>query len=301
MSHNSTFSREGFSSPPGIEEGKETPEHFVTFRQRLKGINKKDFQETVLNILSDIQAKQDQQLKTITSELNNIKSQNTKIQNTQKDLEQAILFVTEQYEDMSIKIGNLEEKIKDNGKMKTIQSEHSGRIQELQSKLEDLNRKLREKAVEIKNIPFNKDEDKMAVVQSIYKSLSLNFDKVKITDIHRVFTKDKDIKPLIIEMNTIQSKSELLAGLKTYNKANNSNPLGTKNLGFTGKNIPIYASDYLTPLASRLYYLARDLKRQHNYKYCWTHLGKIYLKRSDDSPAILLKNEAHIEELKVKI
>lgn len=300
MSHNDTFPREGFYSPPISEGGKESPEKPLTYRQRLKGTNKKDFQETVLSVLTDIQSKQDHQLKTITSELNDIKSQNAKIQKTQNDLEEAIHFVSAQYEDMSTKIGNLEEKMKDNTKLKATQSEHSGHIYELQTKLEDLNRRLREKSVEVKNIPFSKDEDKMEIVHSIYKSLSLDFDKAKVTDIHRVFTKDRENKPLIIEMNTIQSKTELLGGVKTYNKANSNNPLGTKNLGYSGNNVPIYAADYLTPLASRLYYLARDLKRQYNFKYCWTHLGKIYLKRSDDSPSILLKNEAQIEELKAK-
>lgn len=116
-----------------------------------------------------------------------------------------------------------------------------------------------------------------------------------MVDISRVSTKDKNNKPLIVEMNTVQSKTE---NFNNYNETHRNTPLGTSNLGFAGNDTPVYASDYITPQAAKLYYLARYLNRHYNYKYCWARHGKIYVKKHDDSSAILLKSEVQVDALK---
>lgn len=299
MSADNTFTHESNASE--IEERDSRPSP-TTLRQRLQrnncDNNLDQFQEAVLSILMDIQSKQDKQLEAITADLVKIKQQNADIQKTQKNLEEAVRFTSSQYDDIVTKIGTLEDKIKESTTIRSVQQENSGQIYELQSTLEEVNRKLRERSVEIRNIPYTRDENKTEVVKRIYKCLSLDFSDDLVTDVSRVSTKDKNNKPLIVEMNTAQSKAQFMGSLKNYNKTHRNNPLGTNKLGFAGNDTPVYASDYLTPHAAKLYYLARNLKRHHNYKYCWSSNGKIYVKKHDDSSAILLKTEAQVEELK---
>lgn len=299
MSADNTFTHESNASE--IEERDSSPSP-TTLRQRLQrnncDNNLDQFQEAVLSILMDIQSKQDKQLGAITADLVKIKQQNADIQKTQKNLEEAVIYTSSQYDDIVTKIGTLEDKIKESTTTRSVQQENSGQIYELQSRLEEVNRKLREKSVEIRNIPYTRDENKTEVVKRIYKCLSLDFSNDLVTDVSRVSTKDKNNKPLIVEINTAQSKAQFMGSLKNYNKTHRNNPLGTNKLGFAGNDTPVYASDYLTPHAAKLYYLARDLKRNHNYKYCWSSYGKIYVKKHDDSSAILLKTEAQVEELK---
>ncbi|KAG7313131.1 hypothetical protein JYU34_000220 [Plutella xylostella] len=88
---------------------------------------------------------------------------------------------------------------------------------------------------------------------------------------------------------------------KNYNAKNKQNKLCAAHLGLrTDADAPIYISENLTPKASRLYFLARDLKAVKNYKYCWTSYGKVYLRQNDDSPIITLTNEAQIQQLSNK-
>lgn len=84
----------------------------------------------------------------------------------------------------------------------------------------------------IRNFPFTGDENRIEVVKSIYKCLSLNFSNDLVTNVKRVFAKDINNKPLIVEMNTVQSKTEFLGSLKNYNKTHPNNPLATNKLGF---------------------------------------------------------------------
>lgn len=48
----------------------------------------------------------------------------------------------------------------------------------------------------------------------------------------------------------------------------------------------------------KLYFCGKDLKRNHNFKFCWSSYCTIYVRKSEYSPDILLINEKHIEQLK---
>ncbi|XP_060806129.1 uncharacterized protein LOC132903002 [Amyelois transitella] len=76
------------------------------------------------------------------------------------------------------------------------------------------------------------------------------------------------------------------------------NKLTAKHLGLhTKEDTPIFVTEHLTPKGSRLYFLARELVKSRRFKYCWTAYGKIYLRKDDTSPIILIKSEAQIQKL----
>ncbi|KAL4718573.1 hypothetical protein ACJJTC_002772, partial [Scirpophaga incertulas] len=78
----------------------------------------------------------------------------------------------------------------------------------------------------------------------------------------------------------------------------NKSKLCAKHLGFrTDEDTPIFISEHLTRYASRLYFLARGLAKSKEYKYCWTAYGKIYVRKSDNSPIINITNEAQVQHL----
>ena len=55
---------------------------------------------------------------------------------------------------------------------------------------------------------------------------------------------------------------------------------------------------HLTPRLQGLFYLAKSVKEQDNYKYCWAKDTAIYLKKSDNLRAIKLKSFQDIEALR---
>ncbi|CAH2093521.1 unnamed protein product [Euphydryas editha] len=56
----------------------------------------------------------------------------------------------------------------------------------------------------------------------------------------------------------------------------------------------------LTAKGARLYFLARDLAKSQNYKFCWTSYGRIYVRKNENSPVIVIKNENHVNSLMQK-
>lgn len=74
--------------------------------------------------------------------------QNANIQQIQKDLEEAIRFSCLQYDDIVAIIEALEDKMIENTTIKIVQQEHIAQLNEVQVRLEETNRKLREKSVD---------------------------------------------------------------------------------------------------------------------------------------------------------
>ncbi|KOB51939.1 Uncharacterized protein OBRU01_26845, partial [Operophtera brumata] len=56
--------------------------------------------------------------------------------------------------------------------------------------------------------------------------------------------------------------------VKKYNQHHINDRLNTAAIGLQGKKNPIYVSDFLTPKARRLYFLARDVARSNGYRFC---------------------------------
>lgn len=93
-------------------------------------------------------------------------------------------------------------------------------------------------------------------------------------------------------------KNRVIQNAKLYNKRKGDNKLNTTAIGIQGNPTPIYLSESLTPKNRRLYYLAREFAKSHNYTYCWTTYGKVYLRKTEGSPHIYLREECELAALK---
>ncbi|KAG7307299.1 hypothetical protein JYU34_007464 [Plutella xylostella] len=103
--------------------------------------------------------------------------------------------------------------------------------------------------------------------------------------------------PIIVETTSTILKADFLKASKSFN-IKHQNKLSTKHLGLrTSEDTPIYVSEQLTAKASRLHFLARDLVKSKKFKYCWTAYGKVYLRKDDTSPVIVVKTEGQVHQL----
>ncbi|KAL3288441.1 hypothetical protein HHI36_002886 [Cryptolaemus montrouzieri] len=73
----------------------------------------------------------------------------------------------------------------------------------------------------------------------------------------------------------------------------------TKNLKLTGDSI-IYLNHELTRQNQLLFKLTRDKKRELQYKFAWFAQGKIFLRKTEDSKIIQVRDEATLQNLEQK-
>lgn len=270
--------------------GNRTPPNFVTQRSKRSredlfiGEQLDNFKKEMKDMLAIMLTQQTQE---VTSKLKEIQQTNLNIENT-------ITYLASQNQDFENKISLLEQQSKEDKK----------HIMLLENKIEEMETGTRKANFVIKNVPKLAGETKeelIGLVMTLSKGIDCSLTKSDIKDIYRVRGKN-DIQntPIVVETGSTLIKNEILQKGKSFNKKHQSK-LCCKHLGFKSQeDNPIFLSEHLTPKASRLYFLARDLIKAGEYKYCWTAYGKVYIKKDDQAQKITVRSEEQIHQLKVK-
>ncbi|XP_045454882.1 uncharacterized protein LOC123664381 [Melitaea cinxia] len=234
-----------------------------------------EFKKEIMDTISSWRAQQISDTKQISSSL--------------RTIEDSLKFMSAQYEDMLKKVQEMEcERRKD--------KEH---ILILENKLENLQKSQRKYSFELKNVPKIDNESKNSlinIVTHLSSTLKVDLQPNDIRDVYRSSSKGEK-KPIVVEMSSYVQKTNIMTAVKRYNNLNKSNKLNTSHLGLKCTNTPIFVSDHLTPNGNRLYYLGRQLCVALNYKFCWTHLGDVLVRKDENSPIIKLVNESQIQSL----
>lgn len=279
------------SDPNMSEVGNNTPPNtYVSVRN--KRMREEDlpsefrsFKEEMRELFSTFLATQKSELLVINTNLK-------EIQQTNISIEASVARLSSQHEEFLKKIDSLELQAKKDREYITI----------LEEKLEDLQRGSQKTCIELKNVPKKPQEtrgDLLNMVLSLSKSISGNLEVKDVKDIHRIQGKKVGVKntPIIVELGSTIIKTDFLQKAKTYN-IKNKIKIQAKHLGFTNnEDTPVFISEHLTAKGNRLYFLARDLAKTKQYKFCWTAFGRVFVKRDENARAILIKSESQVHHL----
>lgn len=200
--------------------------------------------------------------------------------------------LTTQNEELKHKIDSLEDRSREDREY----------IVFLEDKLDDLQLLSRKTNFEIKGVPKKESETKQDLIEmvvSLSETVNFKINKTDIKDIYRIRGKKPEHKntPIVVETSSVLLKTDFLKMAKTFN-IRNKTKLCAKRLGMKSHaDTPIFLSENLTPKASRLHYLARDLAKSKGYKFVWTSYGKIYVRKNEQSPIIMIKTEQQVHKL----
>lgn len=231
----------------------------------------------------------------ITSQREELRQLSTKIQeiqDTNKSIETSLAHLTTQNEELKHKIDSLEDRSREDREY----------IVFLEDKLDDLQLLSRKTNFEIKGVPKKESETKQDLIEmvvSLSETVNFKINKTDIKDIYRIRGKKPEHKntPIVVETSSVLLKTDFLKMAKTFN-IRNKTKLCAKHLGMKSHaDTPIFLSENLTPKASRLHYLARDLAKSKGYKFVWTSYGKIYVRKNEQSPIIMIKTEQQVHKL----
>ncbi|KAJ8720627.1 hypothetical protein PYW08_006092 [Mythimna loreyi] len=267
-----------------------TPPNYVSHRSKrswediLIAEKLDDFKKEIKDMMAVFMSTQERELQKVSLTLKDIQESNINIQDT-------IKLLSSQNLDLEKKISQMEIQVKEDKKYITT----------LEHKIEDLETGCRKSNFVIKNVPKITGESKQDLIDMVM-SLSQNIDcsmvKNDIKDIYRVRGNKQNFNtPIVVETGSTLLKNNILRMAKNFN-IKYKTKLCCKHLGFkTHEDSPIFLSEHLTAKGSRLYFLARDLKRSGAYKYCWTAYGKVLVKKDDQAPSLIISSEAQIQQL----
>ncbi|XP_073944742.1 uncharacterized protein [Choristoneura fumiferana] len=242
----------------------------------------------------------DAKYQSLTAAISTLITQNTEIQ-------KSVEFMSKKYDEVLAQLNTLEH----------VNKQYKSQITSLESKLEILERNSKSSSLEIRNIPKSETEKKdslFGLITSLGNALDLEINRSDIRDVFRMKTKegstggapklfmrvnmDPSTGPINVEFTTIAKKDGLVMACRNYNKINKLQPLNTTNINCTGPPRPIYIQDSLTRKAKHLHYLARAFKKTYQYHGCWTSYGKVYLRKYEGAPAIIIDSKEDLAKLK---
>lgn len=240
--------------------------------------------DEIKDIFATFEAQQNLKFEKLMESMSVIKNQNNEIQ---KSME----FLSSKYDEVLEKMLKLEEKNKC----------YERKIESLESKIELLERNSRSSIVEIRNIPKQDPENKTllcALVQKVGDVISQPLTKSDIHDVYRLKTKkESNCNNIVVNFTTTLCKDGFIKQSRNYNKMHRDNKLNTSHLQLPGPLKPIFIDESLTSLGRRLAYLARQFIAEHKYHSTWTSYGKIFIKKTHDSPALRVDCEQDLEKL----
>ncbi|CAG9787728.1 unnamed protein product [Diatraea saccharalis] len=271
-------------------DSNKTPPNFIS--QRIKRKRDDDFFEEMDKFREEIKLMIHSMLAPQNTELSKISPTLIEIQQINKNIENSITFLTSQNKELQGKIEQYEIQAKRDREHITL----------LEDKIEELQRLDRKNNLEIKNVPKAKNETKDGLVNmvlSLSKNVGCELSKSDIKDIYRIKSKKEgpNNMPIIVETGSTLLKNDLLKSCKSFN-VKHRGKLCAKNMGFTvNEDTPIFILEQLTAKGSRLFFLARDLVKTKSYKFCWTSFGRVFVRKNEQTPIILIKSESQVHHL----
>lgn len=248
-------------------------------------------QNEIMAMLTAWKTEQQSILAKLISDVAEIKTEIKEVHKTNSEIEKTLEFVCKNYEELKIRVEGLEKR----------REERDSHIDKLEDKIEELERNARCTSIEIRGIPAKQNETKselLSIVDNLQNKLKLEVERGFIRNIYRTKGKPDGERPIVMDVTTPMKKYNILKAVKDYNYHHIGDKLNTVAIGLEGKKSPIFLSDFLTPKAKRIFFLAREVAKSNGYRYCWSTNGRIFLRKAEGSLPISITSEVQLEDLK---
>lgn len=209
-------------------------------------------------------------------------------------LKESISFINNKYDDMDLKINNLESEVK-------LLSNHAYDINNLKKNMAEIilhqnnsEQWARRSNIEIYGIPENKNENLMEIFKTICEKsgfpINSSADIDFITRVAPSKTENHRIKPVIVRFLSRWKKDDFLAAVKKLR-------LKSCDIGFSTQISNIYFNDHLTRFNKKLLMSAKKLAKDNNYTFVWVKNCTIYVRRSNVSPVLHIITENDLKKI----
>ncbi|XP_063634819.1 uncharacterized protein LOC134805444 [Cydia splendana] len=263
--------RPALNSPP-------TPAAAVTaedVRTIVQTLLKQELENTVKEITSSLS-------KTIADHLEPIKAEI-------KEMKQSMDFMSSQFDDMEVEIGNAKKKM---AEMETENRNLKSTVADLTQHINNLEQQSRTNNLEIQCVPENRKENLYTIINNLAQTVGcdINSSITNCTRIAKQNTESARPRSIVVQLASPRARDALLAAVLKFNKANPQDKLNCAHLGFSGITSSVFVVEHLSPANKKLHAAARHAAKDKGFKYVWVRNGRIFIRKTDESEVIYIKN-----------
>lgn len=221
----------------------------------------------------------------IKCDLDLIKSQLTQVQDIQKKLTAEHLDLVQRTDSIEM---NLQSNTSNIAQVNEI-------ITNLQLDLNTLLQRDRLQNLEITGIPLKSNENLNFYVINLAKFVNVNITYQDIEYVTRAQPRTRNSnKPrtIIVKLKTRLLRDTIISGVRA------KKTIFTSDIGITSPDPQrVYVNEHLTPANKLLYLQARRKKSTANFKHLWVRDGKIFARKADSSPLIIIRSLNDLDKI----
>ena len=237
----------------------------------------KKTEETTLQSITD-------QLNTIEKTLKELTHIKNDIKSVKKSLKTCVDTLVKQTK-------TLETLSKDNKTLKEDNVKLKSDVKRLNDRLEDLEQYGRRNNVEIQGIPEARGENLLHTITTLGVKMGCKIEASDVDVVHRLPARNQEHKPIIVKFVRRTVKLDLL------NNRSRLAQVTSQDFDSTSTGNKVYVNENLTPYRKQLFYLARNKKKDSNYKYVWVKNGNVFMRKLDGHDAIKITCEEDLANL----
>lgn len=186
-------------------------------------------------------------------------------------------------------------------KLQNDQTQLKNEINVIRCRFSTIEKLSRDRNIEMQSVPENRNENVMSIFKALCNSIRYPISDTDIQTCRRVAkmdSKSKRPRNIVVTLSSPRLRDEIISAVHRYNKEHKGNKLNSHHIGMPGECHQIYVSEHLSPETKQLYAAVRRFAKDNNYTYSWVKFGQIYLRKTDKSDAILVKNMEILSTLK---
>lgn len=210
----------------------------------------------------------------------------------------ALDFQNEQFEKLR------SENIAQQESLKTLRKENDSlrtAVNSLTTRLNQMDQVSRAPNLEIQCVPENRSENLLTIVKQVGRVINC---PVADSEIHycsrtaKVNHQSTRPRNILVKFSHPRLRDEFLAAVITYNKKHPDDKLNTSHLGIGGdKKSSVYVAENLSPENKSLHSAARIRAKELNYKFVWVRAGRIYMRKTETSGFVFVRDMDTLNKL----
>lgn len=220
-----------------------------------------------------------------------INSELQEIKRSMASFEATISFFNEEFEKIkastSAQSATIETLRKDNECLRVA-------TQDLSARMRQLDQQSRASNLELQCVPEHKQENLVSTILQLGKVIKCplnDFDIHYCSRMAKLNTNTPRPRSILVKFRSPRLRDTFLAATSAFNKNHPNEKLNTSHLGIGGeKKNAIYVVEHLTLENKELHAAARRKSKELNYKFVWVRDGKIFMRKSEESNYVHIRN-----------
>lgn len=201
-------------------------------------------------------------------------------------------FISSKYDELLKRNQELETMC---SKLKTENVEMKTEMNELKQNTRKIENTLNRGKIEIHGIPYEHDEDIKNIIIKIGKNFEVPIKKEDIAEAYRMrkakhSNEAQKNSPLVVTFVRREDKQKFLCMRKNRS-------LFSDEINIKGVRSQIFINEYLSKTTKNLFWKAKKVKLEQQYKFLWINNGNILLRKTENSKVIQVSSEEDIENL----